>query len=76
MYCTAPQVSAQGSRTLSNLPGSVLVNLEPLDLSAWSDVGPHRTTRAVLAAVYGIVQVRAADAVPCPAASVRPMPQM
>lgn len=51
------QASADGSRMLLYLPGAVMVNREPLDLGAWPDLGPYRTTRAVLSAAYGVLQV-------------------
>lgn len=50
--------SLDGSRLLAYLPGAILVNKEPLDGSPWPDVSPNRVTRAVLAAVYGVLQVR------------------
>lgn len=35
-----------------------MVNRDPNDLGLWADVGPHRITHAILAAVYGVLQVR------------------
>jgi hypothetical protein len=33
-----------------------MVNREPLDLGAWPDLAPSRSTRAVLGTAYGILQ--------------------
>eukprot|EP00200_Dunaliella_tertiolecta_P019446 CAMPEP_0202402262 /NCGR_PEP_ID=MMETSP1128-20130828/4106_1 /ASSEMBLY_ACC=CAM_ASM_000463 /TAXON_ID=3047 /ORGANISM="Dunaliella tertiolecta, Strain CCMP1320" /LENGTH=952 /DNA_ID=CAMNT_0049006267 /DNA_START=179 /DNA_END=3037 /DNA_ORIENTATION=+ len=38
------------------LPGAVMVNREPLDMSVWPDVGPSRAPRAVLSSAYGLLQ--------------------
>ncbi|MEW5305627.1 MAG: hypothetical protein WDW36_008157 [Sanguina aurantia] len=53
----APQpASTQGHRALAILPARMMVNRDPNDLGLWADVGPHRITHAVLAAVYGVLQ--------------------
>jgi hypothetical protein len=52
------QSSTDGSQMLQCLPGAVMVNREPLDLGVWPDLAPSRSTRAVLSAAYGILQVR------------------
>ena len=51
------QATMEGSEALLTLPGALMVGREPLDLGAWPDVGPLRSTRAVLGAAYSIVQV-------------------
>lgn len=50
------QVVTDGSRSLLYLPAAVMLPREPLDLGTCPDLGPYRITRAVLAAVYGLLQ--------------------
>lgn len=56
--CAAEEASLHGSRLLAYLPGCILVNREPLGAGLLPDTSPNRITRAVLAAVYALLQVR------------------
>lgn len=57
-WCALEEASLDGSRLLAYLPGSILVNKEPLGTAFQSDVCPNRVTRSVLTAVYDLLQVR------------------
>ncbi|WIA09915.1 hypothetical protein OEZ85_010129 [Tetradesmus obliquus] len=54
--CAAEEASLHGSRLLAYLPGCILVNREPLGAGLLPDTSPNRITRAVLAAVYALLQ--------------------
>lgn len=56
-YCALEEASLDGSRLLAYLPGSILVNKEPLGTAFQSDICPNRITRSVLTAVYDLLQV-------------------
>jgi hypothetical protein len=56
-WCALEEASLDGSRLLAYLPGSILVNKEPLGTAFPSDIGPNRVTRSVLTAVYDLLQV-------------------
>lgn len=57
-WCALEEASLDGSRLLAYLPGSILVNKEPLGTAFQLDVCPNRVTRSVLTAVYDLLQVR------------------
>lgn len=56
-WCALEEASLDGSRLLAYLPGSILVNKEPLGTAYQSDICPNRVTRSVLTAVYDLLQV-------------------
>lgn len=56
-WCALEEASLDGSRLLAYLPGSILVNKEPLGTGYQPDVCPNRITRSVLTAVYELLQV-------------------
>lgn len=56
-WCALEEASLDGSRLLAYLPGSILVNREPLGSSFQPDICPNRITRSVLTAVYDLLQV-------------------
>lgn len=59
-WCALEEASLDGSRLLAYLPGSILVNKEPLGTAFQCDICPNRITRSVLTAVYDLLQVRRA----------------
>lgn len=64
-YCALEEASLDGSRLLAYLPGSILVNKEPLGTAFQPDICPNRITRSVLTAVYDLLQVRRWAVVGC-----------